>query len=402
MTLDPSSASVSGASGPPVGPPRRRRPDRRLLAAILVIVLAVLIGGIPRWRARAALVAETREMAIPVVRVVQAKAGKPPSAPSLPAEVKPFAEASILARASGYVKRWTTDIGGTVDAGTLLAEIESPELEHDLSRARQELAQAEAALTLARSTAERYQVLARIPGASSVSDQEVLEKSGDLALKSAALEAARFNVRRLDQLQSYTRIRAPFAGVVTARRIDVGDMIVGGGARELFRIAQSGALRVFVRVPQISAGGIAAGQPAEVLIPELGEKAFPATVARTAGAISPESRTLLVELALPNPRGEILAGSYAEARLLGSRPPAPLTLPANTLLFREEGPRVGVVGKEGRVELRSVGLGRDFGRTLEVLSGVGPDDRVILNPSDSLSEGAVVRIAAERGDEGKK
>lgn len=402
MTLTPPSASVSPPAAPPGTPARRRRLAGGLFVAVLVIVVAILAGGVPRWRARAILVTETREMAIPVVRVVQAKAGKPPSAPSLPAEVKPFAEASILARASGYVKHWTTDIGGAVEEGTLLAELESPELEHELSRARQELAQVESALTLARSTAERYQTLARAPGASAVSDQEVLEKSGDLAAKSAALEAARFNVRRLDQLQSYTRIRAPFAGIVTARRIDVGDMVVGGGARELFRIAQSGTLRVFVRVPQISAAGITAGQPAEVLIPELGRKAFPATVARTAGAISPESRTLLVELALPNPRGDILAGSYAEARLLGSRPPAPLTLPANTLLFREESPRVGIVGKEDRVELRSVELGRDFGRTLEVLSGVGPEDRVILNPSDSLSEGAVVRIASEPGDEEKR
>jgi RND family efflux transporter MFP subunit len=378
---------------------RHRRPILALLGAGLLLVAATLAGAVPRWRARTALALETRALAVPSVRVVRPKPGNPPPAPRFPAEIRPFAETSILSRASGYVRRWTTDIGGQVKAGDLLVELDSPELDQELARTRQEFAQADAGLLLARSTSERYQGLAAGAG---VSEQEVAEKAGEFAVKSAAVDAARSNLRRLEKLQSFTRIRAPFAGVITVRRIDVGDLIVGGGGRELFRLAQSRTLRVSLRVPQSSTGGLGVGQAAEVFLPDSTGKALPATVARTAGALSPDSRTLLVELELANPRGEILAGGYAEARLLGPRRPASLTLPANTLLFREEGPRVGVVGPSGHVELRAIRLGRDFGRTIEVLDGLRADDAVILNPSDSLADGAVVQVAAERVPEGRR
>ena len=387
--------SVEPAPTPPATPGGRRAV---LVVAVAVAVVAgALAGAFPRWRARVALTAERRELAVAVVRVVSPKPGKPATPPAFPAEIKPLLEASIVARASGYVRRWTTDIGGHVAAGSLLAELESPELDQELARGRQEAAQAEAALALAANTAGRYQGLAGTP---SVSDQEVAERGGDLAVKTAARDAALANVRRLEQLRAFTLIRSPFAGIVTSRRVDVGDLVTGGGGRELFRVVQAGTLRVSLRVPQAWAAGVAAGQPAEVLLPELGGKALPAVVARSAGALSPESRTLLVELELANALGDILPGGYAEARLLGGRRPAPLTLPANTLLFREEGPRVGVVGKDGRVELRSVRLGRDFGRTVELLSGVSAGDAVILNHSDALAAGAVVRIAAEPAAEG--
>jgi RND family efflux transporter MFP subunit len=375
-----------------------RRAGSLFVLVALVILVTAVAGALPRWRARKALAAETRELAIPMVRVVSPVPGKAAGAPLFPAEVKPHAEAPIFARATGYVRRWTTDIGGRVKAGALLAELETPELDQELARARQERAQAEAALGLARSTAERYEGLV---GTSGVSEQENREKQSDLTVKTAALDGTRANVRRLEELRAFALVTAPFAGTITSRRIDVGELVVAGSGRELFRLSDVSTLRVFVRVPQKIAAGVAAGQPAEVLLAELPGKPLSARVVRTAGSISAESRTLLVELELENPEGAVLAGSYAEARLLGSKPAA-LTLPANTLLFREEGPRVGVVRPDGRVELRAVRLGRDFGKTVEIAAGVSATEEAILNPSDSLADGSVVRIVAEKSGEATK
>lgn len=388
------SPSPAQAVPPPVPPPTatRRRRHRLVAIATLALLAAAAAGAFPRWRARAALASETQELAATVVRVVAPALGQTPEPPPLPAELRPQAEAAIVARGTGYVRRWTTDIGDHVEAGVLLAELDSPELDQELARARQEVLQVEASLALATSTAERYRGLVATSG---VSEQENAERQGDLALKTAALSAARANVRRLEELHHFTRLTAPFAGTITARRLDVGDLVTAGSGRELFRIAQTGTLRVSVRVPQSAARGVAVGQPAVVTVAELPGKVFSARVARTAGALSAESRTLLVELELPNPGGELLAGSFAEARLLGAAGPARLSVPSNALLFRQEGPRVGVVGAEGRVALRAVRLGRDLGKSVEVLEGVGASDRVILNPSDSLVDGATVRVAAE-------
>lgn len=396
MNNDPSNEPAVAA---PEGADRRgNRRAAPLLVLGAVILVAAASGALPRVRARAALGAQTRELAIRSVRVVSPVPGKAPAAPLFPAEIRPWAEAPILARGTGFVRRWTTDIGGHVRAGALLAELDTPELDQELARARQERAQAEAALALARSTATRYDGLVDTAG---VSEQETREKQADLAVRTAALDAARATVKRLEELRGFARVTAPFAGTIAARRIDVGELVVAGSGRELFRLSDTATLRVYTRLPQKLAAGVAPGQPAEILLPEQPGKPLPARVARTAGAISADSRTLLVELSLDNPQGTVLAGGYAEARLLGSRPAA-LTLPANTLLFREEGPRVGVVKADGRVELRAVRLGRDFGRTVEISSGVTASDSVILNPSDSLADGAVVRIAREAGAEAAK
>jgi len=305
--------------------------------------------------------------------------------------VRPFVEAPIYARASGYLKRWLVDLGGTVEAGQLLAEIDSPELNQELARARAELAQAEAALALARVTATRWADLLKT---ASVSEQETAEKQSDLALKSATVDGARANVHRLEELQSFERVTAPFAGVITARRTDVGELVAAAGGRELFRLAQTGTLRVYVRVPQTAARAVKLGQIAELTIPELPGRIVPAKVVRTSGAMDPSSRTLLTELEVDNAKGEILAGSYAQVRFPNAQSEAVLTLPSNTLLFRAEGLQVGVVGADGTVALRGVTLGRDFGATVEVLAGVGPADRVIVNPADSLLNGARVRLAS--------
>ena len=383
---EPQSPSGPTSSPPPVPPVKL---GRAAVVAAVVILVAVGAGLWPRWRQRDARTAEARALAVATVKVVTPAFGRAAAGLTLPAEVKAWVEAPIYARASGYLQRWRVDLGARVKRGELLAEIETPELDRELERARDDLAETQATLGLARVTADRYAVLVKT---ASVSEQETAEKKADFAVKAARLQSARASVRRLEQLKAFARVTAPFHGIITAREIDVGDLI-GAGARPLFRLAQADKLRVFVRVPQTHAAASAIGQSAELLVPELPRRVFPVRVARTAGAISTDSRTLLTELELDNARGEILPGSFAEVRFPQAQRSSALTLPGNALLFRAEGPQVGVVRPDGRVELRSVKLGRDRGQTLEILAGVSASDRVILNPSDSLVDGALVRIA---------
>lgn len=363
---------------------------RATMLAALLIVVGVVAGLLPRRLHSKALQTATRELAIQTVRVVSPTPGKASIGLALPAEVKPQLDAPIYARASGYVKRYLVDIGALVKEGDLLAEIDTPELNQELAQSRAQLAQAQAALALAKTTAARWAELLKTQ---SVSDQDAAEKAADLELKTANVQAAEANVRRLEELQSFQRVIAPFAGTITARDIDVGQLITAGNGRELFRLAQTSMLRVFVRVPQTAAGSIAVGQTAELSIPELPGRTFSASVVRTAGAMSADSRTLLTELAVPNPKGEILSGTFAQLRFAQIKQDASLTLPADTLLFRAEGPQVGVVGDDNIVQLRKVSIGRDFGPTLEILGGIAPTDRVVFNPSDSLVSGVTVRVA---------
>ena len=382
----------AGTPGTPPGAANASPPKlgRIALVAAVVVVGAALAGFLPRWRQRDALLAETQQLAVPTVIVVSPVAGKAAPGLALPAEVKAFVEAPIYARASGYLKRWLVDIGTNVAAGQLLAEIDTPELNQELARTRAQLAQADAALALAKITAVRWADLVKND---SVSEQESAEKQSDLALKAATVEAARAEVHRLEELQSFAHVTAPFAGTITARQTDVGQLINATSGRELFRLAQTGTLRVYVRVPQIAARSVTPGQNAEVTVPEIPGRVFTAKIVRTSGAMDAQSRTLLTELALDNARGEILAGCYAQVRFPEAKLDASLTLPSNTLLFRAEGPQVGLVLADGKVELRSVKLGRDFGATVEIQDGVAPTDRVILNPADSLVSGTTVRVA---------
>ncbi len=367
------------------------------IVAAIVVVIAVVAGLVPRWKRRIELRAHTRELAIQTVSVASATPGKTMTSLALPAEVRPLVEAPIYARTSGYLKRYLVDIGAQVKEGDLLAEIDTPELNQELAQSRAQLAQAEAALALAKTTAARWVQLLQMK---SVSEQETAEKQADEKLKAATVEAARANVARLQDLQSFERVTAPFAGTITARGIDVGQLIAAGGSKELFRLTQTGTLRVYVRVPEAAVRGIAPGQNAELTMPELPGRVFPAKVVRTAGAISTESRTLLTELEVDNSKGELLAGAYAQVRFPDAKMEAALTLPSNTLLFRSEGSQVGVVGPDGVVHLRTVTLGRDFGPTVEIVKGIEPKDRVVLNPADSLVTGAKVRIL-ESDDQGK-
>jgi RND family efflux transporter MFP subunit len=365
-----------------------------VLAALLVVI-GVVAGLVPRWMHRKALRAETRELAIQSVSVVSPAPGKAATGLTLPAEVKALVEAPIYARTSGYLKRYLVDIGAHVKAGDLLAEIDTPELNQELAQAKAQLVQTDAALALAKTTAARWADLLK---SASVSEQEAAEKQSDLELKVATVEAARANVRRLEEMQSFERVLAPVAGTITARTTDIGQLIAAGSNNELFRLAQTGTLRVYVRVPQAAARNVAAGQMAELTIPELPGRVFPAKVVRTSEAMSTDSRTLLTELEVDNSKGEILAGTYAQARFTDAKADPALTLPANTLLFRSEGSQVGVIGLNDKVELRSVSLGRDFGPTIEILGGVTPSDHVILNPSDSLVSGVTVRVAGRSNE----
>ncbi|MCX6899884.1 MAG: efflux RND transporter periplasmic adaptor subunit [Verrucomicrobia bacterium] len=378
----------SHTSPPP--PQRRYRLGRIGLVAAVLIVAAFVAGLLPRLRARQLATTETRELATPTVTVVSPAPGRAGAAIALPAEVKAFVEAPIYARASGYLKRWLVDIGAHVEPGQLLAEIDTPELDQDLARARAELARADAGLALAKTTSARWTELLKT---ASVSEQETAEKKADLALKAAAVEAERANVHRLENMKSFARVIAPFDGTITARKTDIGQLITAAGSHELFRLAQTRTLRVFVSVPQTLAHAITLDQRAEVTFPELPGRKFQAKVVRTAGAVDADSRTLLTELSLDNARGEFLSGSYAQVRFTEARSTAALTLPSNALLFRAEGMQVGLVGPDNKVSLRSIKLGRDFGKSVEVIEGIGPTDRVILNPSDSLTAGATVRVA---------
>ncbi len=250
----------------PLAAPSRVKLSRVATVAAVLIVAGFIIGFIPRWHQRSLLRAETVELATPTVAVVSPAPSPASAGLSLPAEVRPLLEAPIYARANGYLKRWLVDIGAQVEAGQLLAEIDTPELDQQLEQARAQLAESEAALTLAKTTAERWADLLKT---ASVSEQENAEKQADFKLKSATVEADRANVHRLEQLQSFERVTAPFAGTITARNTDVGDLIMAGSSKELFHLAQTQTLRVYVRVPQSAAAGIRAGQSAELLIPEI-------------------------------------------------------------------------------------------------------------------------------------
>jgi RND family efflux transporter MFP subunit len=364
--------------------------SRAIIAIVVLIVVGVVAGLIPRFRAQSELGAATVELSTPTVSVVSPKPGKAASGMALPAEIKPWSEAPIYARANGYLRRRLVDIGARVDEGQLLAEIDTPELDQELERARALLIQAEAALELAKITSARWAGLRKT---ATVSDQENDEKQADLKLKAATTASARAEVRRLEKLLSFARITAPFGGIITARNIDAGDLIVAASGKELFHLAQTQKLRVYVQVPQSMARSIRCGQTAEMTIPELPGRTFPAKVIRTAGVIAADSRTLLVELAVDNSKEEILAGDYAKVRFTEAKMKNALTLPANTVLFHAEGPQICLVKGDGRVEVRKVKLGRDFGKMIEILTGVDAKDRVILNPGESLVSGAPVSVS---------
>ena len=310
----------------------------------------------------------------------------------LPGNVQANYEAPIYARTSGYVKAWHTDIGTKVTKGQLLAEIDTPEVDDQLRQAEADLATAQANDDLARSTAKRWQGLL---ATDSVSRQETEEKVADAAAKDALVNASKANVARLQQMEQFKRVLAPFDGVVTERRTDIGALINAGSGSgpELFRVADTATLRVYVQVPQAYTQTVKVGMPAELHFAEFPRRNFAATVARTAEAMDPTARSLLVELRVDNKDGTLMPGGYTEAQFALPSSATTLRLPINTLLFRSEGLRVAKLGADGKVALTPITLGRDFGSQVEVVKGVEPTDAVVLNPPDSLADGQTVRLA---------
>jgi len=360
-----------------------------IILAILIVVGAVA-GFIPRLRLRQQTQNDIAALATTTVTVVSPEPGKAEDGLILPAEVQPLLQASIFARVNGYLKKWNVDIGAHVTAGQVLAEIDTPELDRQLDQARAQLGVAEANLKLAQITDTRWQSLLR---SNTVSKQEADQTSASAAVNAATVEADKAVVRQFEETQAFQHVVAPFDGIITARNVDIGDLISNGGGHELFHLAQMEKLRVYVRVPQTQTADIHEGQSAEVLIPEYPNETFPAKVVTTADAVSNTSRTLLTELRADNPKDRIRIGSYAQVRFNSISAAPALTLPTSALLFRAQGLQVGVVNAQGVVELRKIQLGRDFGPRVEILSGVTAADKVIANPFDSLVSGMTVRVA---------
>jgi RND family efflux transporter MFP subunit len=357
---------------------------------ILAAIGAVMWGVSTRTRALSVVAQETREQAVPAVAVVKATRGAPQEEIVLPGTMQAFSDAPIYARTSGYLKKWYVDIGARVRAGQLMADIDTPELDQQLQQARADLATAEANAHLAQTTAERYRDLIK---SDSVSRQDLDNANGNLEARQTAVESARANVKRLEQLQSFRRIEAPFDGVVTARNIDVGALIdPGSNAKELFHVAAVHKLRVFVNVPQVYSRAARTGLTAELTLKEFPGRRFTGTLARTSNSIDVATRTLLTEIDVDNPRGELLPGSYAEVHIKLPTAATTLKLPVDALIFKSDGLQVATVDAANRVALLPVAAGRDFGDSVEIVSGLTGDERIVANPPDSLEAGQTVRV----------
>jgi RND family efflux transporter MFP subunit len=371
---------------------RSRRSWLALVIAVIVLA-ALLVSGIwSRVKAGATLRTETAQAALPAVSVVSPKQTAPADEIILPGNVQPFITSPIYSRTNGYLKKWYFDIGAHVRKGQLLAVIETPEVDQQLQQARSNLLTAQANLELASITKTRYQGLLK---SNAVSQQDVDNAVGTYNANKSIVEADKAAVEQYSVLASFEKIYAPFDGVITARNTDIGDLINSGSGTgvktDLFHIAQPGRLRVYVNVPEEYSQGTKTGMTADLTLAEFPGRKFRGKLVRTAEAINVTTRTLLVEIDVNNPTGTLLTGSYAEVHLAVPTQAATLLLPVNTLIFRSEGLRVGVV-KDGKVVLTSVTPGHDFGNEIEIVSGLTANDQVIINPPDSIVSGQAVQI----------
>jgi RND family efflux transporter MFP subunit len=382
------------------GTPRKSSPGRRvaiLLTAVVVIGLLVISGIVPRLRSRKALAAETNALAVPTVLVIQPKQGAPSQEIVLPGNIQAFVDAPIYARTNGYIKRWYFDIGSHVREGQLLAEIDSPEVDQQLSQAQADLGTATSNLHLSQITADRFADLIK---QDAVSQQDTDNATSDLASKSTAVKSALANVDRLKQLVSFEKVYAPFDGVVTARNTDIGQLIdsgaAGGQARSLFQIAAINKLRVFISVPQIYSQAAIHGLTADLTFAEFPGRRFQGKLVRTSRSIDPTARTLNVEVDVDNSKGELLPGAYTEVHLKLKDGIPTLTVPVSALLFRREGLRVAVAKSDNTAELQPVTLGRDFGDFAEITTGLTGKERIIANPPDSIIDGERLNVQTEK------
>jgi RND family efflux transporter MFP subunit len=359
-----------------------------LIAIAILAVVIYFIGIRPRQRATADLDERARALGHPPVNVVIAQHSPNANEIVLPASLQAFQETPIYARTSGYLSKFTADIGDHVAAGQTLAIIDGPEVDQELNQARAALEQAKANYELARSSAVRWKGLV---DQNAVSQQEVDEKQSALAAREADTHAAEANVSRLTQLKQYQTIVAPFDGVISARNVDVGALITaGGGGRELFRIAQTDPLRIYAAIPQTYARSVHPGLPVELFINEFPSRTFTGHVVRVAGALDAASRTLQTEIQIPNEKNELLAGMFGQVRFKLQAGEPPLIIPSNAIILRNDGTFVAVVDATNTVHLVKVKLGRDFGLTVEVIAGLQAGTTVVANPSDSLADGNVV------------
>ncbi len=376
-------------------PPAHGRRHWVVAVVAFVLVAAVYVGGVlPRVKARAALKTETAEMAIPTVAVVQPQATAPAQELVLPANVQPYIVAPIYARTNGYLKAWYVDIGAHVKQGQLLAVIETPEIDHQLQQARANLATAQANLNLSRITAERFQGLLK---SNSVAQQDTDNAVGTYNANQAIVQSNSANVKQLEALQSFQKIYAPFDGIITVRNTDVGALINsgsgGGPTTQLFQIAQPQKLRVYANVPEAYSKAVREGMTAQLTLAEFPGRQFEGKLVRTAEAIDPATRTLLVEISVNNPTGTLFSGSYAEVHIKLPGGASTFTIPVSALLFRSEGLRVATVQNGDRAQLVPVTAGHDFGDRIEIVAGLKGGESIVLNPPDSISSGQPVRIS---------
>jgi RND family efflux transporter MFP subunit len=379
---------------PPDLPPA---PPRKALTIVgLFLLLLLIAGGISLWGRVShgrALAKETERETVPTVAVVYPQSEKPDEELVLPGSLQAYEESPIYARTSGYLVRWYKDIGSKVTKGDLLAKIDAPEVDQELNQTRAARQQILAQMELAKISADRWENLRK---SDSVSAQEADQYWSAYKQSTANLAAADANVRRLEQLEGFKDVYAPFSGVLTRRNVDPGALInagAGAAGRELFDIARVDPLRVFTSVPQAYAPSIKVGADTVVTLQEFPGQKFMGKVARTAESIDPSTRTLLTEVDVPNKDGRLLPGSFGEVHFAVGANVNKVTVPVNAMLFRAEGPQVAVIGQDSKVQLRRINIGRDYGTTLEILGGVSPADQIVINPSDSLEDGQQVNVA---------
>ncbi len=389
-----------GIQKPPELPPA---PPRKALTIVGVALLVLLVAGTITMLERAsherALAKETEAETIPTVAIVYPQKEKPEEELVLPGSLLAYEESPIYARTNGYLIRWYRDIGSRVKKGELLAKIDTPEVDQELNQTRAARQQILAQLELAKISADRWEALRKTD---SVSAQEADQQTSGYKQAQANLAAADANVRRLEQLEGFKDVYAPFDGVLTRRNVDPGALInagAGAAGRELFDMARVDPLRVFTSVPQAYAPFIKVGATTAITLQEFPGEKFVATVARTAEAIDTNTRTLLTEVDVPNKDGRLLPGSFGEVHFAVGVNVNKVTVPVNAMLFRAQGAQVAVVGPNNKVELRQINIGRDYGTTLEVLSGVEANERVVINPPDSLESGQQVNVAQSPGNQ---
>jgi RND family efflux transporter MFP subunit len=373
----------------------RGKGSRVFTILFFIVIALVILGAVTLFQRRAqyqALAKETETLAIPTVAVVHAAVESTEEDLVLPGAMQAYVESPIYARTNGYLKKWYHDIGSRVRQGELLADIDTPEVDQQLSQARADLNTAQANANLSKITAARYQELIKTDG---VSKQEVDNAVGDLEAKVAIMKSSEANVRRLEDLESFKHVFAPFSGVITRRNVDTGTLINagnGGASEQLFVLAQTDPIRVYVSVPEAYAPSIRAGLGAFLELTQYPGQRFEGKVVRTAESIDPGTRTLLTEVDVPNHAAALLPGGYSQAHLQVKVTGARLAVPVNALLFRSEGLRAVVVDANHKTHLKSLTIGRDYGTTLEVLQGLDPNDWIVLNPADSLEEGQEVHV----------